>query len=572
MRLGVATGEVLLRLLGATWRVERVDVPALEAARRASPGGNVIYAVFHNALLVLGFTHRDQDVAVLVSQHRDGEFIARILERLGYGLVRGSTRRGGVEALFRMATLLEAGRDIAITVDGPIGPRYTVHPGAVLLARRTGRPIVPVVAAARRQHELPTWDALRVPAPGSQLRIRYGASIGVASDAKPADVARAREALEAALRSGTLAEEARFGRAPVLDDVQDRRSVWERASEAERPPLVLRAAARAHGAARALDRRWRPRPPGAGTRPWVVGVGNLEAGGTGKTPCVIELAMALASSGRRVAVLTRGHGGALGRRPEVVGPESLVRASDETRLLYARLGGAVPVLVARDKAAGLEVLRRRGDLDVVVVDDAFQTAALEVDAHLVLLDWRMPFGNGFLLPAGRLRDGPGTLRRAAAILFTRAPAANAARPAGSEVLHQPSFLALERFAGLRTPAGAPVAPESLRGAGVALLSGLGRPQAFEALCREVAAAHGIGIRRSVRVGDHAPLEPALRKLAGRLEALGCRSILTSAKDQMRLPAGSKWNEPLLVVEQRLEIPDLPRLLEVLVPAYCCSSA
>src|SRR5262249_7318869 len=78
------------------------------------------------SLLVLAFTHRWRDIQVLVSQHRDGEWIARILSRMGYGLARGSSRRGGAEALFRLATLLERGRDVAITVDGPVGPRYIV--------------------------------------------------------------------------------------------------------------------------------------------------------------------------------------------------------------------------------------------------------------------------------------------------------------------------------------------------------------------------------------------------------------------------------------------------------------
>jgi tetraacyldisaccharide 4'-kinase len=224
----------------------------------------------------------------------------------------------------------------------------------------------------------------------------------------------------------------------------------------------------------------------------------------------------------------------------------------------------VRVLVARHKPAGLALLADTGECDVVVVDDAFQTVGLAVDRHLVLLDGQKPLGNGFLLPAGRLREPPSALRRADAVLFTRA--AGPGPPPGTAWAHLGDrlFVAHESFGGLYTPTGVRVAPESLRGEGVCLISGIGRPQAFESCARAAATQGGFRVRRTVRVGDHAPLEPALRKLLGRLEALECSRVLTTAKDLARLPAGSKWDEPLLVVEQRLVIPDRVRLLEVLV--------
>src|SRR6185503_11533828 len=100
---------------------------------------------------------------------------------------------------------------------------------------------------------------------------------------------------------------------------------------------------------------------------------NLEAGGTGKTPCVVALAQALTSRGAAVAVLTRGHRGQSGAVPEFVTPETWGRAADETRLLAHALGAGVPVLASRNKARGLETLRALGRFDIVVVDDAFQT-------------------------------------------------------------------------------------------------------------------------------------------------------------------------------------------------------
>jgi tetraacyldisaccharide 4'-kinase len=224
--------------------------------------------------------------------------------------------------------------------------------------------------------------------------------------------------------------------------------------------------------------------------------------------------------------------------------------------------------VSRDKRAGLAWLRRQFDVDVVLVDDALQTPGLPVDRHLVLLDWERPLGNGWLLPAGRLREPPAALGRAAALLFTRC--AGAALPqhaawsglaAGGRV-----FTATEEFAALQTLPGIGVEPASLRGLGVALACGLGRPQAFERLARRLGGEHGFDVRRSVRVGDHAPIEPALRKLLGRLPGLGCSRVLVTRKDALRLAPGPEWDEPLLVLEQRLVVGDLARLVAVLLPS------
>jgi tetraacyldisaccharide 4'-kinase len=572
MKARIVTGTGLLQALGATWRIDVRGEEHLEAARRASPRGNVIYTLWHRSLLILAYTHRRRDIQILVSQHRDGGWIAGILARMGYGLVRGSSRRGGVEALFRLATVLEEGLDVGVTVDGPVGPRYSVHPGVALLARRTGRPIVPLTATYRRGVDLPTWDGLRVPAPGTHVEVTYAPAVWAQSASGVASVPALQEQVGGVLGDLTREQEARYGRSIDLVDVQDRRSWWERAGESRRPRLWLRAASRVYGGAVRVERVLRPRPPGRASRPWVIGIGNLEAGGTGKTPCLALLAGALAQSGLQVAILTRGHGGALGRRPEFVDAAALARASDETRWLVATLGPQVPVLVARDKAAGLERLRRRQALDVVIVDDAFQTSRLRVDRHLVLLDWAEPWGNGWLLPAGRLREPPAALGRAAALLFTRARGPTPPLVATGAAHRVPRFVAFEEDAGLHTPAGATFDAESLRGQGVATACGIGRPQAFERLVAAVAARHGFAIRRRVRVGDHAAIEPALRRLAARLAALDCTHIVVTAKDAARLGVGSQWNEPLLVLEQRLVIPDLVSLLDCLCPQRSSSSA
>jgi tetraacyldisaccharide 4'-kinase len=537
----------------------------LAEARQRSPTGNVIYAIWHSTLAILGYTHRFQDIHVLVSQHRDGELIARILAGLGYGLVRGSSRRGGVEGLFGLAKQLERGRDVGVTVDGPVGPRYSVHPGVLLLARRTGRPIVPMIGSAKRCLYLPTWDAQRLPWPGTRVRIQHGQPLWIPTNVASADLNAMRVEFEASMRDWTRLEELLHGRRLDLRDLQDRRSWVERRSEEPKPAVVLRAAAVAHAFARRVERRVRPRPPGRGARPWVVGVGSLEVGGTGKTPCVIALAQALVERDLQPAVLTRGYRGQLGgEHPVILRHPAEPGAADETRLMAESLGSDVPIVVSRRKRDGLELLRARREIDVVLVDDALQTVALPVDRHLVLLDWENPLANGHVLPAGRLREPARVLTHAHALLFTRARGAGL--PRHSTWAHLESdrcFLAHEHIAGLRYPDGGVVDPARLQGRGVVLLSGVGRPRAFECSAEALAESYGFEVRRTVRVRDHGDLEPILEKLAGKMAAIGCEHVVMTRKDLLRLREPT--NKPLLVLEQRLVLDSVGRMLQILVP-------
>ena len=107
----------------------------------------MIFTLWHGELLPLLWHHRAQDIAVVISEHRDGEIIARIAESLGYATVRGSTSRGGGRALIGLMRALEEGRDGAVTPDGPRGPAHVFAPGAAIAAQRTGAPLVPIRAA-----------------------------------------------------------------------------------------------------------------------------------------------------------------------------------------------------------------------------------------------------------------------------------------------------------------------------------------------------------------------------------------------------------------------------------------
>lgn len=187
----------LVRLLGHTLRIraEREE-SFLENRRRGQP---VIFVFWHSRILPLTYIHRNQGIVVLVSEHRDGEYIARIIERMGFGTSRGSSTRGGVKGLKGLVRAARAGHDLAFTPDGPRGPPRKLKPGTLVAARLTGAPIVPIAVGGPRVWRLGSWDSHVVPKPFSRIRVCYGEPIVVPRDASEEDVARIGADLEALL-------------------------------------------------------------------------------------------------------------------------------------------------------------------------------------------------------------------------------------------------------------------------------------------------------------------------------------------------------------------------------------
>jgi lysophospholipid acyltransferase (LPLAT)-like uncharacterized protein len=187
----VRVGTALIRLLAMTWRMRPVNDDEVVAARAS--GQRVIFTLWHGELLPLLWYHRGQGVAVVISEHRDGEIIAQIAERLGYATVRGSTSRGGGRALIGLMRAIEAGRDGAVTPDGPRGPAHVFAPGAAIAAQRTGAPLAMIRASATRAWRLKSWDRFLVPKPFATVRVIYGPLTSV-------DATSPREAAEQAPR------------------------------------------------------------------------------------------------------------------------------------------------------------------------------------------------------------------------------------------------------------------------------------------------------------------------------------------------------------------------------------
>jgi len=196
MRWTVRLGVPLVRLLGKSWRIRLINnVTSVDALRRQ--GRPIVFALWHGDMLPLLYHHRDEGVSVLISEHRDGELIARVAESLGFRTVRGSTSRGASRALVALSRELAAGRDIAITPDGPRGPARSFAPGALIAAQRARAPVVAVGVAADSAWRLGTWDRFKIPRPFSQVRIAY-------SDPVTVNAGSAREAAEDTARFQAL--------------------------------------------------------------------------------------------------------------------------------------------------------------------------------------------------------------------------------------------------------------------------------------------------------------------------------------------------------------------------------
>ena len=212
-RAGVAIAPALIRTLVTSWRIRVIGAEPWRALRAA--GRPFIFSLWHGQLLPLLAHHRDEGVRVLISEHRDGEIIARIATSLGFHTVRGSTTRGGARALLAMCDALDRGDEVAITPDGPRGPVHVFAPGALVAAHRAGAPIVPAAIAVSSAWRLHSWDAFTIPKPFAHVTIAYGAPLMVeAENARDAaaEAPRFAAALQAAAAAAAHAAAEHAGR------------------------------------------------------------------------------------------------------------------------------------------------------------------------------------------------------------------------------------------------------------------------------------------------------------------------------------------------------------------------
>lgn len=168
----VRLGGPLIRLLASTWRYEEVNAAPWRALRTS--GQAFIFTLWHGHLLAQTWLRRGEGITTMISEHSDGEIIARLVESWGYRTVRGSTSRGAGRALLGMVRDLQAGREFAITPDGPRGPAGVAQGGVLLASARAAAPIVPMRSEVSSAWRLGSWDRFMVPKPFARVRVTYG--------------------------------------------------------------------------------------------------------------------------------------------------------------------------------------------------------------------------------------------------------------------------------------------------------------------------------------------------------------------------------------------------------------
>lgn len=174
---------IFIRLLKSTWRIKVIGLHQREIAENNSKTKAFAMAIWHENLLATIAVHAGQRFAPLASLSRDGDIVSWVMNHLGFITLRGSSSRGGREAIQEIIRALGLGYFTALTVDGPRGPRREAKFGIVDIARRTGVMILPVCARADRQFILSrSWDRFRIPMPFSRVYLLYGQPFAIPTD------------------------------------------------------------------------------------------------------------------------------------------------------------------------------------------------------------------------------------------------------------------------------------------------------------------------------------------------------------------------------------------------------
>ena len=188
---------LVTQVVGSTVKFEAIGKKFRDET--VASGKLPIYSFWHDRIVSSTYYFRDQDIIVLSSKSFDSEYTARCIQRFGFGIVKGSSSRGAVSGLVGLIRMMKRGFPSAFTIDGPKGPRYEAKAGPVLLAKKTGNPLIPFVIECKRFWTVRSWDKLQVPKPFTPAAVIFGEPIFVDAKANDNELEAKRLELQTAL-------------------------------------------------------------------------------------------------------------------------------------------------------------------------------------------------------------------------------------------------------------------------------------------------------------------------------------------------------------------------------------
>lgn len=570
--------SLLIRLLSATLRY-RIHVS--EGTRKIiESGGQIIFAFWHGRMLIMPPIYHKvcgtggKDAWIMVSQHLDGELIARTVEPFRILSVRGSSTRGGRKALQELVDKVLAGHTAGITPDGPSGPCYSVQPGVVRTAQRTGGPIVPLTWAARPRWVASSWDRFQIPLPFARASVVFDEPLYVPPGEDSTDLEEHRALLEERLRQATERMEAEVRGADAVgwlstllawaNETASRlagsirsafQNLWDPSFPKGAAGVTLSALLAPLSSLYALVLRVRRSlyrkgmlPKKGVSRP-VISIGGVRVGGSGKTPFAMWMARRLSDRGFRVVLLTRGYGrrkkqGTIMLTRQGLDQQDPLDCGDEPYLLAQSLPD-VPVVVDGDRIRAANLAEKRFSPDLFLMDDGFQHLRLARGFDIVLVSGDEDLPGMACLPRGPLREPISALRDADVVVCLSSDR----RAEGNQrTSDDPWWRALEGDVPVHVARLVPVSlhrledqsevdPRDLGERKVAAFCGIARPSAFWS------TLEGMGLRFACRrdFPDHHPYseqdhEELLRLLSA------SDFVVTTEKDAVKLrryrwPAG-----------------------------------
>ncbi len=197
IRLAGFVGYVAVKIIGSTLRFETTGWENFTSI--VDNDKLPIYSFWHDRIIAGTYFFRGRKIIVLSSSSFDSEYTARCIQRLGFGIIKGSSTRGGIQALVGMIRLMKEGHAMAFTIDGPKGPRYEAKAGPVVLAKKTSNPLMPFVIECDRYWTVKSWDRLQIPKPFARANVIIGEPIYVPADARDEQLESKRVELQRSL-------------------------------------------------------------------------------------------------------------------------------------------------------------------------------------------------------------------------------------------------------------------------------------------------------------------------------------------------------------------------------------